>query len=38
ENNRILEEILRTQEANSLVDVREPEGSDDYTKVTYDKE
>ncbi|GJX74758.1 putative reverse transcriptase domain-containing protein [Tanacetum coccineum] len=30
ENNRILEEILRTQEGNSLVDVKEPEGSDDY--------
>ncbi|GKB16717.1 hypothetical protein Tco_0850640 [Tanacetum coccineum] len=38
ENNCILEEILRTQEANSLVDVREPEGSDDYMEVTYDKE
>ncbi|GJZ58668.1 hypothetical protein Tco_0614484 [Tanacetum coccineum] len=38
ENNRILEEILRTQEANSLVDVKEPEGSDDYREVTYDKE
>ncbi|GKB49967.1 hypothetical protein Tco_0900720 [Tanacetum coccineum] len=38
ENNRILEEILRTLEANSLVDVKEPEGSDDYMKVTYDKE
>ncbi|GJR72577.1 zf-CCHC domain-containing protein [Tanacetum coccineum] len=38
ENNRILEEILRTLEANSHVDVKEPEGSDDYTEVTYDKE
>ncbi|GKE45083.1 hypothetical protein Tco_1472367 [Tanacetum coccineum] len=38
ENNRILEEILRTLEANSPVDVKEPEGSNDYTKVTYDKE
>ncbi|GJU97338.1 hypothetical protein Tco_1326609 [Tanacetum coccineum] len=38
ENNRILEEILRTLEANSPVDVKEPEGSDDYTEVTYDKE
>ncbi|GJT28913.1 hypothetical protein Tco_0909188 [Tanacetum coccineum] len=36
--NRILEEILRTLEANSPVDVKEPEGSDDYTEVTYDKE
>ncbi|GJW19062.1 hypothetical protein Tco_0026498 [Tanacetum coccineum] len=38
ENNHILEEILRTLEANSPVDVKEPEGSDDYTKVNYDKE
>ncbi|GKD44014.1 hypothetical protein Tco_1268659 [Tanacetum coccineum] len=37
-NNRILEEILRTLEANSPVDVKEPEGSDDYMEVTYDKE
>ncbi|GJR42668.1 hypothetical protein Tco_1310771 [Tanacetum coccineum] len=36
ENNRILEEILRTLETNSPVG--EPEGSDDYTEVTYDKE
>ncbi|GJR09499.1 hypothetical protein Tco_0792151 [Tanacetum coccineum] len=38
ENNRILEEILRTLEANSPVDVKEPEGSNDYMEVTYDKE
>ncbi|GKC81053.1 hypothetical protein Tco_1136770 [Tanacetum coccineum] len=38
ENNCILEEILRTIESNSPVDVKEPERSDDYTKVTYDKE
>ncbi|GJZ15416.1 hypothetical protein Tco_0551093, partial [Tanacetum coccineum] len=38
ENNRILEEILKNLEANSPVDVKEPEGSDNYTKVTYDKE
>ncbi|GKC88786.1 hypothetical protein Tco_1149435 [Tanacetum coccineum] len=38
ENNHILEEILRTLEANSPVDVKEPEGSDNYTEVTYDKE
>ncbi|GKA80106.1 hypothetical protein Tco_0786702, partial [Tanacetum coccineum] len=38
ENNHILEEILRTLEANSPIDVKEPEGSDDYTEVTYDKE
>ncbi|GKB31088.1 hypothetical protein Tco_0870489 [Tanacetum coccineum] len=38
ENNRILEEILRTLEANSPIDVKEPEGSDDYTEMTYDKE
>ncbi|GJZ53535.1 hypothetical protein Tco_0608420 [Tanacetum coccineum] len=36
ENNRILEEILRTQEANSLVVLKEHKGSNDYTKVTYD--
>ncbi|GKD36882.1 hypothetical protein Tco_1257089, partial [Tanacetum coccineum] len=34
--NRILEELLRTLKPNSPI--REPEGSDDYTKVTYDKE
>ncbi|GJS98145.1 hypothetical protein Tco_0819315 [Tanacetum coccineum] len=34
----MLKEILRTLEANSLVDVKEPEGSNDYTEVTYDKE
>ncbi|GKE05165.1 hypothetical protein Tco_1397183, partial [Tanacetum coccineum] len=38
ENIRILGEILRTLEANSPVDVKEPEGSDDYKEVTYDKE
>ncbi|GKD86992.1 hypothetical protein Tco_1358146 [Tanacetum coccineum] len=38
ENNRILEEILRTLESNSPVDVKEPKRSDDYTEVTYDKE
>ncbi|GJX83009.1 putative reverse transcriptase domain-containing protein, partial [Tanacetum coccineum] len=38
ENNCILEEILRIQEANSPVVLKEPEGSDDYTEVTYDKE
>ncbi|GJZ57294.1 hypothetical protein Tco_0612788 [Tanacetum coccineum] len=38
ENNRILEEMLRTQMPNSLVVLNEPEGSDDYTEVTYDKE
>nr|GEU55952.1 NAC domain-containing protein [Tanacetum cinerariifolium] len=38
ENNRILEEILRTLEANSPVDVKEHDGSDDYMEVTYDKE
>ncbi|GJY25203.1 hypothetical protein Tco_0399929 [Tanacetum coccineum] len=37
ENNRILEEILRTLEANSPVDLKEPKGSDDYTEVTYNK-
>ncbi|GKA03020.1 hypothetical protein Tco_0675801 [Tanacetum coccineum] len=38
ENNRILEEMLRTQMPNSPVVLNEPEGSDDYTEVTYDKE
>ncbi|GKC68613.1 hypothetical protein Tco_1101211 [Tanacetum coccineum] len=38
ENNRILKEMLRTQMPNSLVVLNEPEGSDDYTEVTYDKE
>ncbi|GKB26769.1 hypothetical protein Tco_0866170 [Tanacetum coccineum] len=38
ENNRILEEILRTLEANSPIDMNEPEGSDNYIEVTYDKE
>ncbi|GKB87351.1 hypothetical protein Tco_0959623 [Tanacetum coccineum] len=38
ENNRILEEILRTQMPNSPVVLKEPEGSDDYTEVTYDTE
>ncbi|GJY13440.1 putative reverse transcriptase domain-containing protein [Tanacetum coccineum] len=38
ENICILGEIRRTLEANSPVDVKEPEGSDDYTEVTYDKE
>ncbi|GJW55123.1 hypothetical protein Tco_0099208 [Tanacetum coccineum] len=38
ENIHILEEILKTQEASSPIDVKEPEGSDDYTEVTYDKE
>ncbi|GJW94682.1 hypothetical protein Tco_0174354 [Tanacetum coccineum] len=38
ENNRILEELLRTSNTNSLVGVGVPEGSDDYTEVTYDKE
>ncbi|GJU25967.1 hypothetical protein Tco_1164588 [Tanacetum coccineum] len=37
ENNCILEEILKTKEANSLVDVKEPERSDDSTEVTYEK-
>ncbi|GJU10948.1 hypothetical protein Tco_1133344 [Tanacetum coccineum] len=32
------EEILRTLESNSPVDVKEPKRSDDYTEVTYDKE
>ncbi|GJY25096.1 hypothetical protein Tco_0399822 [Tanacetum coccineum] len=38
ENNRILEEMLRTQMPNSPVVLNEPKGSDDYTEVTYDKE
>ncbi|GJT72882.1 hypothetical protein Tco_1032168 [Tanacetum coccineum] len=38
ENNCILEEMLRTQMPNSLVVLNEPEGSDDYMEVTYDKE
>ncbi|GJX34982.1 hypothetical protein Tco_0246539 [Tanacetum coccineum] len=38
ENNRILEELLRTSNTNSLIGARVPEGSDDYTEVTYDKE
>ncbi|GJW52459.1 hypothetical protein Tco_0093810 [Tanacetum coccineum] len=38
ENNRILEEMLRTQMPNSPVVLNEPERSDDYTEVTYDKE
>ncbi|GJZ09482.1 hypothetical protein Tco_0543765 [Tanacetum coccineum] len=38
ENNRILEEMLRTQMPNSPVVLNEPEGSDDYTEVTYDNE
>ncbi|GJT56357.1 hypothetical protein Tco_0991411 [Tanacetum coccineum] len=38
ENNRILEEILRTQMPNSPVVLKEPEGSDDYMEVAYDKE
>ncbi|GKB64729.1 hypothetical protein Tco_0920915 [Tanacetum coccineum] len=38
ENNRILEEMLRTQMPNSLVVLNEHEGSDDYTEATYDKE
>ncbi|GJT92501.1 RNA-directed DNA polymerase, eukaryota, reverse transcriptase zinc-binding domain protein [Tanacetum coccineum] len=37
ENNRILEEMLRTQMPNSFVVLNEPEGSDDYTEATYDK-
>ncbi|GJX18586.1 hypothetical protein Tco_0221263 [Tanacetum coccineum] len=32
ENNRILEEMLRTQMSNSPVVLNEPEGSDDYTE------
>ncbi|GJV99507.1 NAC domain-containing protein [Tanacetum coccineum] len=38
ENNHIWEEILRTQMPNPPVVPKEPEGSDDYTDVTYDKE
>ncbi|GJS33347.1 hypothetical protein Tco_0531729 [Tanacetum coccineum] len=38
ENSRILEEMLITQMRNSPVVLNEPEGSDDYTEVTYDKE
>ncbi|GKD92583.1 hypothetical protein Tco_1372420, partial [Tanacetum coccineum] len=38
ENNRILKELFRTSNTNSLVGVGVPEGSDDYTEVTYDKE
>ncbi|GJW05704.1 hypothetical protein Tco_1568127 [Tanacetum coccineum] len=38
ENNRILEELLRPSNTNSLVGVEVPEGSDDYKEVTYDKE
>ncbi|GKA43392.1 hypothetical protein Tco_0736116 [Tanacetum coccineum] len=38
ENNRILEEMLRTQIPNSPIVLKEPEGSNDYTEVTYDKE
>ncbi|GJR88651.1 hypothetical protein Tco_0212662 [Tanacetum coccineum] len=38
ENNHILEEMLRTQMSNSPVILNEPEGSDDYTEATYDKE
>ncbi|GJY32163.1 hypothetical protein Tco_0415658 [Tanacetum coccineum] len=38
ENNRILEEILRTHMPNSFVVPKEPEGSDDYTDVTLDEE
>ncbi|GJU81042.1 hypothetical protein Tco_1283407 [Tanacetum coccineum] len=34
ENNRILEEMLRTQMSNSPVVLNEPEGSDDYTEPT----
>ncbi|GJY57912.1 hypothetical protein Tco_0457804, partial [Tanacetum coccineum] len=36
DTNRILEELLRTLKPNSPTG--EPEGSDDYTEVTYDKE
>ncbi|GJT30527.1 hypothetical protein Tco_0910802 [Tanacetum coccineum] len=36
DTNRILEELLRTLKPNSPAG--EPEGSDDYTEVTYDKE
>nr|GEW45080.1 hypothetical protein [Tanacetum cinerariifolium] len=38
ENNCILEEILRFQEANSLVEVKEPKGSNDYMEVSYNKD
>ncbi|GJZ52135.1 hypothetical protein Tco_0606650 [Tanacetum coccineum] len=38
ENNRILEEILRTHMPNSPVVPKEPEGSNDYTEVMYDEE
>ncbi|GJY76646.1 hypothetical protein Tco_0481762, partial [Tanacetum coccineum] len=38
ENNCILEEILRTHMPNSPVFPKEPERSDDYTKVTLDEE
>ncbi|GKC56970.1 hypothetical protein Tco_1084568, partial [Tanacetum coccineum] len=36
DTNRILEELLRTLKPNSPVG--EPEGSENYTEVTYDKE
>ncbi|GKB25832.1 hypothetical protein Tco_0865233 [Tanacetum coccineum] len=35
ENNRILEEMLRTQMPNSPVVLNEPEGSDDYTELPW---
>ncbi|GKG17568.1 hypothetical protein Tco_0362525, partial [Tanacetum coccineum] len=38
ENNHIWEEILRTQIPNPPIVPKEPEGSDDYMDVTYDKE
>ncbi|GJR22121.1 hypothetical protein Tco_0970648 [Tanacetum coccineum] len=38
ENNRILEELLRTLNTNSFVGVGVSKGSDDYTEVNYDKE
>ncbi|GJS01476.1 hypothetical protein Tco_0317984 [Tanacetum coccineum] len=38
ENNRILEEMLKTQMPNSPIVLNESEGSNDYTEVTYDKE
>ncbi|GJY63929.1 hypothetical protein Tco_0465389 [Tanacetum coccineum] len=38
ENNRILEEMLRTQIPKSPIVLKEPEGSNDYTEVTYDME
>ncbi|GJS39501.1 hypothetical protein Tco_0564544, partial [Tanacetum coccineum] len=38
ETNRILEEMLITQMPNSPVVLNEPEGGDDYTEATYDKE